>query len=146
MSQMLCFHCANKMETYIPLQAQKMTMNQTASVLEEVPVEWENPWGRDTGTYAEHPPSHLVRVRNQLSTEYRKPSCASLTASRRSPDAPLPGGRDKADVGCPQKQTSSLRLHKAINTRLRARLPIHWLLTPFCPHLSKVDRKEEDQI
>lgn len=146
MSQMLCFHCANKMDKYIPLQAQNMTMNQTASLLEESPVERESPCGRDTGTHAEHPPSHLVRVRNQLSTEYKKHSCASVTDSRRSPDAPLPRGRGKVDVGCPQKQTSSLRLHKAVNTRLRARPPIHWLLRPFCPHLSKVDRKEEEQI
>lgn len=146
MSQTLCFHCANKMDKSIPLQAQNVTMNQTASVLEESPVEWENPRGRDTGTHAEHPPSHLVRVRNQLSTKYRKHSCASVAASRKSPNAPLLGGRDKAGLGCPRKQTSSLRLHKAINSRLSARLPNHWLLTPFCPNLSKVERKEEEQI
>lgn len=89
---------------------------------------------------------YLISVRNQLSTKYRKHSCASVAASRKSPNAPLPGGRDKSGVGCPRKQISSLCLHKAINTRLSSRLPIHWLLMPFCPNLSKVERKEEEQI
>lgn len=96
MSQMLCFHCANKMNKYTPHQAQNTVMNQTASVLQEFPIEWENPCERDTGTHAEHPPSHLVRVRNQLSTEWQKIFLFIRHSSRRSPNALLHRGQDNA--------------------------------------------------